>query len=140
MLESTHTKVAGLKTFIKKTLQYRCFRVKFIKIIRNTYFEEHLRKNACANTRKQIWLKNEQTASEFVLKIIEIERFNHIYLRNISCIPQIYLKRWLIWSCTPVKFVKCFKQKNSQEMFCKKAGLNNFINPLENTWFEVSFS
>ena len=38
-------------------------------MFKNTYFEKHLLTAASENTRKQILLKNEQTKSEFTLKI-----------------------------------------------------------------------
>ena len=45
VLGSIFNKVAGLKacSFIKKRLQDRCFRVKFAKLLRRTFFIEHIR-------------------------------------------------------------------------------------------------
>ena len=45
VLESLFNKVAALPTcnFIKKRLQYRCFPSEIYKILKNTYFVEHLR-------------------------------------------------------------------------------------------------
>ena len=44
-LESLFNKNAGLKTcnLIKKSLQHRCFSVKFAKFLRTPYFTEHIR-------------------------------------------------------------------------------------------------
>ena len=48
VLESRFNEVAGLKAcnFIKKRFQHRCFPVKFAKIFKNIYLEEHLRTTA----------------------------------------------------------------------------------------------
>ena len=50
--ESLFDKAADLqeRNFIKKWLQHRCFLVNFAKILRTTFFTEHLRTTASYNS------------------------------------------------------------------------------------------
>ena len=43
VLESLFNKAAGLKAFIKKRLQRRCFPVNIAKFLGRSFFTEHLR-------------------------------------------------------------------------------------------------
>ena len=64
MLKSLFNNVAGLQAcnFIKKSLQHRCFPVKFAKFLRTPFFTEHLRwlllKITQLNVNKNIIRKN----------------------------------------------------------------------------------
>ena len=110
VLGSIFNKVAGLKdcNVIKKRLQHRCLRVKFSKLLRRTFFIEHLRwmllneihvdKNCSVKDLEIQWV-------EAVTQTCSIKK---VFL-EISQNPQEYtcLRVSRLWHrCFPVNFVK----------------------------------
>ena len=110
VLGSIFNKVAGLKAcnVIKKRLQHRCLRVKFSKLLRRTFFIEHLRwmllneihvdKNCSVKDLEIQWV-------EAVTQTCSVKK---VFL-EISQNPQEYtcVRVSRLWHrCFPVNFVK----------------------------------
>ena len=110
VLGSIFNKVAGLKAcnVIKKRLQHRCLRVKFSKLLRRTFFIEHLRwmllneihvdKNCSVKDLEIQWV-------EAVTQTCSVKK---VFL-EISQNPQEYIcvRVSRLWHrCFPVNFVK----------------------------------
>ena len=115
MLESLFNKNAGLKAcnFIKKTLQHRCFPVKFAKFLKRPFFAEHIR-----------WLLLE-ISHELSLIAFENNKWCHFVVSTGSpaFISFYYYRKLLFISFLSISFF-----------------FSNFFVNSTTFWFEVSLS